>query len=1058
MLKRNRLHLALTALLTLSVAAPAFGQATSASMIGRVVDPQGQPLAGATVEIVHEPTGTRRIVTTDADGRYSTRGLRVGGPYTVEAEADGRSGEKQQVFLLLAETSTVDLTVASEGTALEVVEVTATASATIFTPDNMGAGTNVSREQIEAFPSISRSIQDYIRLDPRLVQTDKERGEISAGGQNTRYNNVEIDGVGTNDPFGLEANGLPALNQPISIEWIEEFNVQTSTYDSSEGDFVGARVNAVTKSGTNEFHGAVYGSYRDADMVGEDENGNEFTGFDDEWTAGAYIGGPIIQDTLFFFVGYERFERSSPAPDIGIEGQGRSTTVAISQPEIDRIISIASGLGLDPGTLGAPPIDNVDDKYIVKADWNVNDAHRLSARYNKTESSVLVLPNFGATTISLSSAFYEQQRDFENYVGTLYSDWSDVLSTEFSLSYSDYESVPLNFTSQPSVRVRTDAQNNAVFLGTEQFRHANVLDVETVKAFGAAELFFGDHTVKFGADYSEEDIYNLFVESSFGRYEFSTIDDFAARRFAIYQLRAANSNNPDDAAALWTLENVGLFVQDSWAVNYNLNLLYGLRVDTPSTDDEPTLNTVFEGKYGFANNLTVDGNSVVQPRIGFNYTFESDRPTQLRGGVGLFMGSAANVWLSNNFTNTGRSITIFQQNNGTGFSPDPDAQPRPTATQPSMDVDALAEDFEQPTVWKANLAIDHELPWWGLVASAELLLTNTENGIHYEHLNLGDATGLMPDGRLSFWRNLNATGTGACFAGVGATGSTIASGCQRSRADPRFNDVLLARNSNKGHGKNLVLSIERPFADNWYAKLAYSYTDAEEVSPLTSSRAISNWNSRQSFNPNEEEASTSNYEIQDRWTLATSYQAHFFQDYATTFSAFFEARSGKAYSYTFIGDANGDRINGNDLFYIPRAPGDVLFVNAAQEQAFFEYLESDGYLSSHRGQVAGRNDAYAPWTQQMDVRIAQELPGFFGDNKAELYFDILNFTNLLNDDWGHIDEFGFPGTRQVARVAGVDPATGRYIYQYTGTPRDVIRRDRVGESRWAVQIGFRYEF
>lgn len=1054
MLKRNRLHLALTALLTLSAATPAFGQATSASLVGRVVDPQGQPVAGATVEIVHEPSGTRRTVVTDADGRYSTRGLRVGGPYSVEAQAAGQSAEREQVYLLLAETATVDLTVASEGTALEVIEVTATASASIFTPDNMGANTNVTREQIEAFPSISRSIQDYIRLDPRLVQTDKERGEISAGGQNTRYNNVEIDGVGTNDPFGLEANGLPALNQPISIEWIEEFNIQTSTYDSSEGDFVGARVNAVTKSGTNEFHGALYGTYRDSDMVGEDENGNEFRGFDDEWTAGAYVGGPIIADTLFFFVGYERFERSSPAPDIGIEGQGRATTVGISQAEIDRIISIASGLGLDPGTLGAPPIDNMDDKYIAKVDWNISDAHRLSARYNKTESSVLVLPNFGARSVSLSSQFYEQQRDFENYVATLYSDWSDVISTEFSLSYSDYESVPLTFGSQPSVRVRTDAQNNDVFLGTEQFRHSNFLDVSTVKAFGAAELFLGDHTVKFGADYSEEDIYNLFVESSFGRYEFPTIDAFQNRAFSFYQLRAPNSADPNGAAADWTLENLGLFVQDTWAINYNFNLLYGLRVDTPSTDDEPTLNTVFEGKYGFPNNLTIDGNSVVQPRVGFNYTFESERPTQLRGGFGLFMGSAANVWLSNNFTNTGRSITIFQQTNGTGFAADPANALRPTSTQPSMDVDALAEDFEQPTVWKANLALDHELPWFGLVASAELLWTNTENGIHYEHLNLGDATGTLPDGRLMFWRNTARTGTGACFVNP----ATPASGCQRSRADSRFNDVLLARNTNKGEAKNLTLSLEKPFADNWFAKLAYTYTDANEVSPLTSSRAISNWNSRQSFNPNEEISNTSNYEIQDRWTLATSYQAHFFRDYATTFSAFFEARSGKGYSYTFLGDANGDRINGNDLFYIPRAPGDVLFVNAAQEQAFFDFLESDGYLSSHRGQVAGRNDAFAPWTQQMDVRIAQELPGFFGDNKAELYFDILNFTNLLNDDWGHIDEFGFPGTRQVARFAGVDPASGRYVYDFQAVPADTIRRDRVGESRWAVQIGFRYEF
>ena len=435
MFKRNTVQIILLGLLALFASVPAFAQSTSASLAGRIVDTQGAPVANASVDILHQPSGSKQSLVADADGRFSTRGLRVGGPYTVTASKDGLDATRDDVFLLLAETASVTLTLAADATEMEAIEVMASGSQSTFTPDNMGAATNITVEQIEELPSIGRSIGDYVRFDPRIVQTDKGRGELSAAGQNNRYNNIRVDGVPTNDQFGLNATGLPALNQPISIDWIQEFNVGISNFDVTQTDFVGANINAVTKSGGNEFSGGVYAVYRNNDMVGDEPA--DFTGFDDEYTVGAYVGGPIIKDTLFFFLGYEEFQRSSPAPDVGLTGSGASTIVqGLTQADLDRIVSIAQtqyGLSLGGSALPAG-IDNTDDKLLAKIDWNINDAHRMTFRYNKTEGVDQVLSNLGTRSYSFSSNWFQSNISFENYALLLYSNWSDSFSTQFGVA------------------------------------------------------------------------------------------------------------------------------------------------------------------------------------------------------------------------------------------------------------------------------------------------------------------------------------------------------------------------------------------------------------------------------------------------------------------------------------------------------------------------------------------------------------------------------------------------------------------------------------------------
>lgn len=1068
MLKRKGLVLGV-ALALATAATPLYAQSTSAALSGRVLDTTGQPVSGATVEVLHVPSGTRRTVTTDADGRYDVRGLRVGGPYTVTSNATGlQTDTEQNVFLRLDEGTNLVLEMPSgDATALEAITVVGTAMDTVFTPDNMGARTNITRQDIDLMPTINRSFQDFVRMDPRITITDKGRNEISAAGQNNRYNNIRVDGVPTNDQFGLNPSGLPSLNNPISIDWIQEFNVGISNFDVTQTDFVGANINAVTKSGGNEFSGEVYGIYRDNDMVGDDPS--KFRGFDSEWTAGAYVSGPIIEDTLFFFVGYEQFERASPAPDVGIEGSGAATIVqGVTRADLDRLIAGARARGLDPGDASLAGPDNTDEKWIAKLDWNINDIQRLTYRYTQTDGTRLDLGVQSRTGVSLSSNYYVDNISFNSHALMLYSSWTDNFSSEANLSYAQYRSSPATPVRSPQVSVTVGprgTQSNVTF-GTERSRQANQLAVDTMTGLFAGDVFLGDHVVRFGVDYEKNDIFNLFLQDTLGTYEFGSIDDFIAAtpRWTRYRFQRPISGGVDSVAANFSVGTVGFFLQDTWTVNSNLNLLFGARVDRAIVDENPPFNAPAQAAFGFDNSITNDGEVIVQPRLGFNYTFDTERSTQLRGGVGLFTGSAPGVWLSNTFSNPGTRAQSFDFRNGSGFSSDPSNPFLPPGTSQTVSVDFLAPDFEQPTVWRSNLAFEHELPWMGLVGSIEYLRTITEKGVAFQNLNLGAPRGALPDGRQSFWANVAPTSFGFNATGTFLTPSS------RDGRNRAFNNAILLTNTDKGSAENLTLSLSKPMGDsNWSGRLGYTYGESQEVSPATSSVALSNWQNRSIFNPNEEVLSSANYEVRHRFTGLFSYRMNLIDGYPTTASMFYDGRAGRPFSYTFIGDANGDGQNGNDLFFVP-SPGQVQFStasSAADIAAFQRYIQEVSDLRDNQGNVVGRNTSRSPYVNQFDMRLSQELPGLFGDNRAEVFLDIQNIGNLINKDWGKIDEYGFPLTSSFARFAGVDPATGRMIYDVSNLVNEANGQtffpgprgaDSIGQSRWSVQVGFRYEF
>lgn len=1143
----NRLRLSKLSigLILALAAAPSFAQSTSAGVGGQVLGTDGQPLAGAEVTIVHTESGTVSRVVTDANGRYSARGLRVGGPYQITANKEGAGTQAESdVFLGLDQVSQVDIAIGAQD--LGTIEVVGAAGPTVFSADRMGAGTAISRQDLDTFASVQRNLQDYARFDPRLSQTDKERGEISAGGQNSRFNSVTIDGVATNDTFGLESNNLPTAKQPISIDAIESVQVNISNYDVTQKGYTGANINAVTKSGTNAFKGSVYYIYRDDKLSGDRYNRSTDSYFDvsefEETTKGVTLGGPLIKDRLFFFAAYEELKSSRGAPEFGPLGSA-STNVAITPSAIAGVQGIANTTyGVDVGTVDAGTSELEVTDALVKIDANLGDNHRASLRWSKTEQTDPIFPTFFNNAISLSSHWYAQNKTIETYVAEVFSDWSDTFSTEFKASYRDYVSTPANNSNLPQVRLNfagalpagspavANTSAGLVF-GTERSRHFNDLSTETWNFYAAGNLFLGDHTVKFGADYDDNTVYNAFLQDTKGNYTFACIngaagfyqftaaavtcntlnraqneaavlENFRRGRATSYQVQVgAPGFNINDGVANWDYQNYGLFLQDTWLVNENLTLTAGIRADRKGMGESPLFNaaaaapvvagtlngsttpqngTVVRatGGFGLRNDRTLDGKTLVQPRFGFNYTFSSDRPTQLRGGVGLFEGAAANVWLSNPYSNTGIATRII----GCGisgfaacpttdglFTPDPNAQPTSfSGAIPAANVDFLSPDLRQPSVWKANLAFEHQLPWWNMVASVEYIRTEVQDGIYYRHLNLGDATRQGTDGR-----NLFYTPQGFNTACYNNNGSTITNGActgfrNRALSNANFANVLVAERTGKGNGDNLSFSLSGQFMEDFRWGLGYAYTRAKEVSPLTSSVSNSNWNSVSVFNPNEETAANSAYLVRDRFIGQLTWSHKFFGDNATSFGLFYEGRSGKPYSWIYNNDLNGDGIT-NDLMFIPTRFGsnEVVFRDmnnsgsGADEEALFWQIANANGLNRYAGRAVERNSSFASWTNTFDVRFSQEFPGFFSGNKVLLSLDILNVGNLLNKDWGHIDEVAFQSNGGLARsfvnYLGLD-SQGRYVYGVDGQVEDYVTRQQRGESQWAAQLTLKYSF
>jgi hypothetical protein len=1098
---------ALAVAVAIVCAAPAFAQNTTAVVAGQVVGADGKPVAGAAVTIVHRDSGTTARATTDAQGRYVARGLRVGGPYTVTVAKDGTTDQRTDLFFGLADEATVDFALQSA----QRIVVTGRGIRT-FDASLTGAATQVTNRELNSQASISGNLQDFARFDPRISQIDKERGAISALGQNFRYNAVMIDGVRINDTFGLESNNLPTAKQPVPLEAIQSLQINISNYDATETGYTGASVNAVTKSGANEFKGSARYALRDEGFVGDRLNrlngtyapAPPFT----ESTTVLTLGGPIIKDKLFFFAAFEDLKSSRNTPEFGPIGSPL-TNVALTPAFVSDVQNTAnSRYGINVGDFNASAAELSVKDAMLKIDWNITDSHRAYLRLSKTEQGEPIFPGFGTRSLSLNSHWYEQVKTFDTVVAQWFADWTPDLSTEVKLSRRNYQSEPDNNSRMPSVTLNVASAQpvgtRSLIFGTERSRHFNELETKATDLFLGANYKFGSHELKSGVDLTRLSVFNAFLQDTLGNYTFTgaseaaTLANLSAGTPSTYQVQvAAPGFTLDDGVARWKLGNNGLLVQDTWKLSKDFRLMLGMRVDQLDMSEQdvlnsaaaaapvagnPTTNTRATGGFGLDNRVTPDGSKLVQPRVGFNLTLRNllgeDLRGQLRGGFGLFQGSAANVWLSNPYSNNGVATRVV----GCGiagfpacgttplYNPNPANQPTNFAgATGAANVDFLSSNLRQPSIWKASLALDHELPWWGLVAGAEFIYNKTKDGIYYKHLNLGVPTRIGADGRELYY---TAQGYNpACWTnGAVAITSGACTGF-RSRAlnNASFNNVLQATGTDKGGGSALTLAISKPAREGLSWSAAYTYTTADEVSPLTSSVANSTWAARSIFNPNEEVSGKSTYLIRDRVNAKMEWSRSLGGDgYRTTVGMFYEGRRGRPYSWTFNNDLNGDGLAGNDLMYIPSSPesNEVVFGGAtpaaqqAQREQFWATVNANPSLANSRGKVVNRNNAYAPFVNSFDVRLAQEIPGFMPGHKMTFAMNIQNFGNLLNPRWGRIDEVDFQPNGGLARsfvnYGGLDPQ-GRYIYN-VGSVEDFVTRQARGESQWAMQLSLKYDF
>jgi hypothetical protein len=1066
-MKQNLLTSLSCLCLLLFLAGDLFAQGvTSAGITGVVTDATGEGLPGTNVRAVHEPTGTAYGVATDLNGRYTISNVRVGGPYTITVSFVGYEAQLfENINLKLGQTFDLDVILSESGVSLAEVEVTSSRNP-VLNSERTGAATNISDEQLNSLPTISRGLNDFTRLTP---QASTAGSGVSFGGQNNRYNQFAIDGTVNNDVFGLSGSGTNGGQtgvQPISLDAIQEVQVAIAPYDVRQGGFTGGGINAITRSGTNRFKGSVYFFGNNERLVGKSPD-EERTRLDEytDYQTGLRLGGPIIKDKLFFFVNGEITERTSPL----LFRPGTSSS-NIEIAELDRVVDVAERLGYDPGSYGSITDQRSSEKIFGRLDWNINESHQLTLRHSYVYGEELDFsrsPN--SVNFSNSGVFFPTTTNTS--VLQLNSRIGTSMSNELRIGYTAVRDNrdPLG-DPFPSINIRLDG-GRSINLGSEAFSVANQLDQDVLTLTNNFTVFRGKHMITFGTHNEFYSTYNLFIRQNYGAYQYNSLEDFETigtpdevlpRQ---YDYSYSRTNNPQQGAEFSAFQ-LGFYAQDEYQLSREFKLTGGIRLDIPTFNQQPTANPAFNeafAEYGVATDQVPGAEVMVSPRLGFNWDVTGDKSTQLRGGVGVFTGRIPFVWISNQYTNTGNEfgrVRLSGSRFPEGFTFESDPFNQPTAPEVGLsegvsEINVTAPDFKFPQVFRTNLAVDQLLPG-GIVGTLEGIFTKNMNNIDFKNLNVQE------DGRLS-----------------GVDNRVYFSD---DYANENFNDVILLTNTNLGYSYSLTAQLQKFFESGLNTSIAYTYGQSKDVNGGTSSQAFSNWRYVENINgPNSAELGYSDFDVRSRVVGSFGYELEYWNGWSTSFSLFYNGQSGVPLSYVYNGDINNDGTFGNDLIYVPQDASELTygFYNrdtreletydaAKQSQVAGElnaYIENDEYLNSIRGEYAERNGARLPWTNQFDVRLMQEVGVNFGGattHRLQFTLDIFNVGNLLNKEWGRQYDVR-NNSFSLIDVAGIQEnadGTRTPIYDFTGSGLNDGNPYFVNDfvSRWRGQVGVRYIF
>ncbi|WP_068704655.1 TonB-dependent receptor [Paludibacter jiangxiensis] len=1037
------------------MALSAMAQVTTASINGRVGDDK-EAIIGATVQAIHQPSGTSYGAITNEKGRYSIQGMRVGGPYKIIISYVGyKKVEYNNIQLSLGDPLTLNVNLKEN--VKELNEVVVRANAGVKSAGG-GAATNFKENQIVNAPTIDRSIYDVAKLSP-LVSSAKIGG-ISIAGSNNRYNSFQIDGMVSNDVFGLASsgtNGGQTGANPISLDAIQEIQVVVSPFDVRQSGFTGGGINAITKSGTNKFSGSAYGYYTDQNMYGKWDQINNVKaklGTQSTKTAGFTFGGPIIKNKLFFFTSAEYKYDTYPStyfPDY--------TTGYLTAGEAKAIADRYAQITGNADTYGKRSVNTKGLSLMGRIDWNINANNKFSLRYQYNDSYKDTYSS-GSTTYYFENSGYRMLDKTNSFVAELNSKLSNVLSNEarFGVTFvRDSRDVayqgPNISISKLGGGVGTTTGKTTAYIGTEYSSGANRLDQNIYTLEDNLTWYHGDHTFTFGTHNEFYRMNNLFIQASTGAYYYNSLTDFVNDN--AYQFKYNYSDYDLTGSYKWAgtvkAGQFGLYLQDKWSINNNFNVTYGVRFDVPMCFNKPTANDAFNlstysTTYGVKVGEVPSTKVMISPRVGFRWYTDDSHKTLVRGGAGLFTGRVPFVWLSNMWNNTGMemkgtTITTNVPKFGTFGNDAVAAMKSASGSASKPTINTVSKDFKYPQVFRANLAVEQALPY-DVKMTVEGLYSKTLNNVWFENLALVDngkkvyaVSADVPNSATNYF----ATNAGSYYA------------------------IINLKNTNKGYSYSLSGKLEKSFKFGLDLMASYTFGHAYSVNDGTSSVALSNWQYNYAKNPNNSsEMSYSVFDIPHRVLAQASYTTPKYLDnrLATTVSLMYNGSTGMRYCLTMNEsvDFNGDTQKGNSLLYIPTQDelAKMTFASAADRTSFGNWIEGDSYAKNHRGQYAERYSNSAPWENHFDLHFAESFYYLKGkSNKIELSLDIINFGNMLNKEWGAV--YGSDYTVQPLKVTAMTKnANGDYVPTYSYQDDKVYKSSF--SSRWHMQVGLKVTF
>ena len=1032
--------------------ATAFSQITTSSLNGEVKSDKNELLPSATIKVVFLPTGSQYSTSTREDGRFNLPNLRSGGPYLILASFVGYETDSlTNVYLELGSNTSYSLVLKDASQALN--EVVVKSGKNDFINDKRkGTATNIT--DLNKLPSLNRSIQDATR-------TMASGNLNSFGGSNYRYNNLSIDGIAHNDAFGFQeptsgaggsvASGTPGAlsrTQPISMDVLQEIQVNLSPYDVSIGSFTGGSINAVTKSGTNQTHGTIYNFSKNQYTTAKlnDAGTSKRLAFGDYQT-GVSLGGAIKKNKLFYFGNFEYSTRYEP-----VLFEAGSTQSIFSVADIERISTfLKNKYNYDVGSYDKFELNTKNTKAFLRFDANLNDKNKLVVRYNFVDAKAENLTR-GPTIMNFGSQAFTHNSVTHSLATELSTRISNRVFNKLIAGVSqvyDQRDTPGDLFPHTEITYKT---SGTIFLGT--YREAAIFGMKqnAVEITDNLNVYLKNHSLTFG---THNELYNFqysFVTPWNGRWAYSSIDNFLAEKPSRIRgtyhfgenTRDYNQQNPSAAFRAWLMS---FYVQDEFNLTSKINISVGVRLETGIFPDQTNLSPDVIKTPEFSHySSKIKSNVVLSPRFGFNWQLDNNKKLQLRGGSGVFSGRVPFAWFAYNYLYNGQQFGNVDIRPTTVIQQTLDVASLTSATSVKREINLIDPNFKLPRVWRSNLALDMQLPK-GYMLTVEGLYTKTIYDVLYQNLNL------KPNVKQ--------------FVGNDNRDIYVGSG-DAQRINPQFTSVFLLTNTRQGYRYNITTSLRKTFFEKLNTSISYNYGESKDVMNGVRVSHQANWEWNQATNINNPALSYSNFDIRHKIALFNNYEKVWNKRLTSSLSVIYTGVSGSPFSYIYAGDYNRDGSSTNDLAYIPTAgselqytdlkdaTGKIITTAAQQAQQFDDYISKYEYLNKNRGKLSERNGGRTPWNHNLDLRFTQKI-GLKGSQKLEITLDLINFLNLLNKEYGK--QRFVPNTTNSGYqlLTYVNEVNGKPSFQFNNPTTTPWQTDPIA-SRWQGQLGLRLSF